>query len=36
MSVEPIAGTSAEFSKLVLEEKRKWADVVSRANIRVE
>ncbi len=36
MSVEPIAGTSAEFSKLVLEEKRKWADVVSRAKIKVE
>ena len=36
MSVEPIAGSSQDFFKLILEEKKKWADVITRAKIKVE
>lgn len=36
MSVDPIAGSPEEFSQLVLGEKKKWADVITRAKIKVE
>jgi tripartite-type tricarboxylate transporter receptor subunit TctC len=36
MSVDVIPGTTKEFAVLVSEERRKWADVVTRANIKVE
>ena len=36
MSVEPIAGAAQDFFKLVLEEQKKWADVITKARITVE
>ena len=36
MSVEPIAGSPQDFFKLVLDEKKKWADIITRAKIKVE
>ena len=36
MSVDPIAGSPEEFFKLVLGEKKKWADVITKAKIKVE
>ena len=36
MGVEPMGGTSAEFSVFLESEIRKWGEVVKRANIVVE
>ena len=36
MSVEPIAGAAQDFFKLVLNEQKKWADVIAKARITVE
>ena len=36
MSVEPIAGAAPDFFKLVLDEQKKWADVIAKARITVE
>ena len=36
MNVEATPGTPAEFAKLIADERRTWADVVQRANIKAE
>jgi hypothetical protein len=36
MNVEATPGTPAEFGKLIADERRKWAEVVQRANIKAE
>jgi tripartite-type tricarboxylate transporter receptor subunit TctC len=36
MNVEATPGTPAEFAKLIADERRKWGEVVQRANIKAE